>query len=265
MIHIENNISDRDAAATVTVLFEISNAVNNTDNLDDLYTSIHKSLKRIIDVSNFFIALVDTKECTLHFPYVVDTVDDDFSPITNFNSDDSLTGLVVSQRKPLLLKAEELEKRSSQNGIWGPVPRTWMGAPLIIKDEVIGVVAVQSYLDADLYNNQDLQILSAVSYQIAISIHRKRSEDALRESEKKLTELSNQTEQFSLAAASMITIQDEQQFFNKISKSIVDFSDYNRVLISLFKKEPPYRDIIAFGGVEEVIVDQLRKVEMPKI
>jgi PAS domain S-box-containing protein len=66
-----------------------------------------------------------------------------------------------------------------------------MGAPLIIKDEVIGVVAVQSYLDANLYNNQDLKILSAISDQIALSIHRKRSEDALRESEKKLRQIYN--------------------------------------------------------------------------
>ena len=261
---MENNIGNRDTAATVTTLFEISNAVNNTDSLDDLYVSIHESLRRIIDVSNFFIALVDTKNHTLYFPYVVDTVDDDFSPIKNFNSDDSLTGLVVSQRKPILLNTEELEKRQSQNGVWGPVPLTWMGAPLIIKEEVIGVVAVQSYLDANLYDNHDLQLLSAISDQIAISIHRKRSEDALRESEKKLSELSNQTEQFSLAAASMITIQDEHKFFNKISKAIVEFSDYNRVLISLFKKESPFRDIIAFGGVEAEVVDRLRKMEMPK-
>ncbi|MBT8350493.1 MAG: GAF domain-containing protein, partial [Deltaproteobacteria bacterium] len=142
---MENPKRNRDASTTLAALFEISNAINNTDNLDDLYASIHASLKQIIDVSNFFIALVDTEEQTLRFPYVVDTVDDDFSPITNFDSKDSLTGLVVSRRKPILLKTEDLEKRKSKNGVWGPVPLTWMGAPLIIKDEVIGVVAVQSY------------------------------------------------------------------------------------------------------------------------
>ncbi len=264
MTQMGNRKHKHDSAATVTALLEISNAVNNTDNLDDLYASIHESLKQIIDVSNFFIALVDTDAQTLHFPYVVDTVDEDFSPITNFDSADSLTGLVVARREPILLKAEELGKRAKQNGIWGPVPRTWMGAPLIIRDEVIGVVAVQSYIDDDLYSDQDLQILAAVSYQMAISIDHKRSEDALRESEKALSDLSNQTEQFSLAAASMITIQDEQRFFNRISKAIVEFSDYKRVLIYLFKEEPPYRDFIAFGGVDAETVDRLKKVELPK-
>ena len=76
--------------------------------------------------------------------------------------------------------------------------------------------------------------------------------------------LSKQTEQLSLAAASMITIKDEQQFFDKISKSIVNYSDFKRVIISLFKEEAPFRDIIAFGGVERELVGKLRKVEMPK-
>ncbi|MCP4370890.1 MAG: PAS domain S-box protein, partial [Deltaproteobacteria bacterium] len=36
------------------------------------------------------------------------------------------------------------------------------------------------------------------------------------------------------------------------------------VIISLFKEDHPFRDIIAFGGVESELVDKLRKVEMPK-
>ena len=264
MILLDNKKNNRDAATTVTALLEISNAVHRSENLSQLFEIIHHTLKRIIDVSNFFIAIVETKERTLHFPYYVDTMDNDFSPIKNFDSNDSLTGLVVSQRKPILLKTEDLEKRKKQKGVWGPVPLIWMGAPLIIKDEVIGVVAVQSYLDANLYDEKDLQVLSAISGQMALAIHRKRAEEALRKSEARYRLLANQTEQLSSAAASMITIKDEQQFFDKISTAIVNHSDFKRVLISLFKEKAPYRDIIAFGGVEREMVDKLRKVKMPK-
>ncbi len=169
-----------------TTLFQISNAVNITPNMNDLFRSIHNSLSSIFDVTNFFIAIVDIKEHTLHFPYLVDTGGDEgFLSITNFNADDSLTGLVVSQRRPVLLKKKDLEKRASQNGIRGPIPLIWMGVPLIIKNEVIGVVAVQSYLDSNLYNEQDLQVLSGVSDQMAIAIDRKHAEDALRLSHEK--------------------------------------------------------------------------------
>ncbi|MCP4755253.1 MAG: PAS domain S-box protein, partial [Proteobacteria bacterium] len=395
---MDNNKNHRDAADTVKALFEIASAVHHTENLPQLYETTHQILNGIMDVSNFFIAIVDTTENTLHFPYHVDTVDNDFASITNFDPRDSLTGLVVCERKPVLLKSADLQKRKERNGVWGPTPLVWMGVPLMIKDEVIGVVAVQSYLDADLYDEKDLRALSAIADQMALAIHRKRAEDALRESEaryrlladslsdvvwtrdmdlnltyispsvetqtgftveekmalpleesmppeslakvagimeeeirleregaakpdrsriiradnyrkdgtvypvesvvsfmrddagkaiafvgvnrditdrvrienelrvrdEKLSHLSNQTEQLSLAAASMISIKNEQEIFNKISKAIVNYSDYKRVLISLFKEEAPFRDIIAFGGVEKEVVEKLRKVEMPK-
>ena len=167
-------------------LFSIANAVNTTLNLPDLYRSIHRSLAGIIDVTNFFIAIVDSKKRTLYFPYHVDTRDEDFEPIADFDTHSSLAGLVVLKRRPVLLRQAELEARSAQGGVWGPVPRVWMGVPLIIKDAVTGVVALQSYTDPDMYSEQDLQVLSAVSHQIAIAIDRKRAERALEESEKRL-------------------------------------------------------------------------------
>jgi len=202
-------------------LFAISNAVNTTPNLKDLYRSIHSSLGNIMDVTNFFIALVDIKEHTLHFPYHVDTVDDDFSPITNFDIDDSLTGLVVSQRRPVLMGKKELEKRASQNGVWGALSLIWMGAPLIIKDEVIGVVAAQSYIDSNLYNKQDLQILSAVSEQIAIAIDHKRTEDALQENEKKYRHL------FQNAPAGIYEIDFKKDKFINVNELMCKYSGYS--------------------------------------
>ena len=264
-VQLKHEIIERKQAEEINkALFSVSNAINTTQSLKDLFKSIHNSISGIIDVTNFYIAMVDIKKGTLKFPYHVDTSDDDFSPITNFDPDNSLTGLIVSKRKPILLKKNELEKLSSQNNIWGPVPLIWMGVPLLVKDEIIGVVAVQSYQDSNLYNEQDLQVLSGVSDQIAIAIDRKQAEDALINSEKKLLDLSNQTEQLSLAAASMISMKEEQEIFSKISKSIVEFSDFKRVIISLFKEKAPFRDIVGFGGVEEMVIDKLRKVEMPK-
>ena len=70
--------------------------------------------------------------------------------------------------------------------IVGPLPLIWMGIPLIVKDTVIGVMALQSYTDPHLYDHHDLQILSAVSHQIAMAIDRKQSQDELQHSEARL-------------------------------------------------------------------------------
>jgi len=245
-------------------LLKIASAVHNTENLQQLFESIHHSLSQLMDLSNFYIALYDSAKHTISFKYFVDQVDKALPRIESVTEINSLTGEVIINKKPMLLDEAMLLDRAKKQKIVGATPKIWLGVPLIIRDEVIGVVATQSYSDADLYDEKDLQVLSAVSDQMALAIQRKRAEDELKIRDEKLTYLSNQTEQLSLAAASMITIKDEQQFFDKISKAIVNYSDFKRVLISLFKKEAPFRDIIAFGGVDKELVDELRKVEMPK-
>ncbi|MFH0782012.1 MAG: PAS domain S-box protein, partial [Pseudomonadota bacterium] len=171
------------------VLFSISDAVNSTHDLEELYRTIHQILGTVIDATNFFIAIVDRQKRTLYFPYHVDTVDDDFSALTDFDITTSLTGLVVAEKKPVLLHATELQARAAKNGVWGPEPLIWLGVPLLNGGEVIGVIAVQSYIDAGVYDENDLQLLAAVSHQIAIAIDRKRSLDKLEKSEEQYREL----------------------------------------------------------------------------
>ncbi len=97
-----------------------------------------------------------------------------------------------------------------------------------------------------------------------VDLERRRAADALKKSQKKLLNLSEQIEQFSLAAVSMLSMQNEQKVFDNISRAIVQHSDFRRVLISLFKEEPPYREIISFDGVDNETIDRLRKVELPE-
>ena len=172
--HLIDITQRKSAEAINAALFDIANAVNTVPDLDALYRSIHRSLGTVIDVTNFFIALVDTDHNTLHFPYHVDTCDDDFEAITDFTTDDSLTGMVVSQHRPMLLTEKMLQERAAQNGIWGPVPLIWLGAPLITGEKIIGVVAVQSYTNPLLYSEKDLEVLAAVSHQMASAIERKK-------------------------------------------------------------------------------------------
>ncbi len=87
--------------------------------------------------------------------------------------------------------------------------------------------------------------------------------DRLEQGERQISILSDQTEQFSLAAASMLTIRDEKEFFRTVSHAIVKYSDYNRVIISLFKSTHPFRDIIGYAGLDAEVIQRLRGVEMP--
>lgn len=97
---------------------------------------------------------------------------------------------------------------------------------------------------------------------VRIEIERQKAK--LAESNEKLEKLSMQTEQFSLAAASMITMRDEEAFFDRISRAIVDYSDFNRVMIFFFKDTFPYRDIIGHHGFSEEEIIKTVRLEAKK-
>ncbi|MCG8616159.1 MAG: PAS domain-containing protein, partial [Desulfobacterales bacterium] len=93
---------------------------------------------------------------------------------------------------------------------------------------------------------------------------RKAFEGALKDSEQKVQHLHDQTEQLSLAAAEMISIPDKERVFQKISDAIVAYSDYQRVIISLFKDTFPYREIVGFAGIEAEKVERIRNIEFKR-
>jgi PAS domain S-box-containing protein len=92
----------------------------------------------------------------------------------------------------------------------------------------------------------------------------KTASENLTKSRNRIKSMSMQMEQLSLSIADMIATSDTQEIFTRISKAIVDHSDFRRVLISYFKEIPPYRDIIGYGGVDKKTIERLRKIEMPK-
>lgn len=190
------DITDRKHAEEInSVLFEISDAVTTTRDLEELYTSIHKSLGRIIDVTNFHISLYDRQKDTLTFVYWVDTVD---TPPKNFQIHHirnpktvSHTAEVIITGKPVLHTKAQFEKILKQRGV-NPgfsLSEIWLGVPLKIKDEIIGAVVAHSFTNPSLYNEKDANLLLSVSNQIAIAIERKRSEEALRWSEEKFRQI----------------------------------------------------------------------------
>lgn len=168
----------RDDAKTLEVLFEISEAVTHTLNLDELYKVIHRSLGKIFNVDNFYIALHHEEKDSITFPYHVDENDENPSEIFNFSKTASLTGKVIQSQKPLIFFEEDIIgfARQQNQDVIGTISKIWLGAPLIIKNRVIGVIAIQNFHSATAHGPRDLDLLNTISQHIGLAIERKESE-----------------------------------------------------------------------------------------
>lgn len=160
------------------ILHEISHAVNVVDSLEDLFRIIHKSLGKIVDVTNFFIALYDSRQNLITFPYLVDEMNDDSSPL-DIQDGSSLTAQIILGEKSVLMDYQAIEDWGKDKGVVGSICRNFLGIPLIIKDEVIGAIALQSYTKDDLYDNDDKILLESISEQIAFALNKKQADEEI--------------------------------------------------------------------------------------
>ena len=165
-------------------ILKISLSVNQTNDLNSLYKSIHEVLKTIVSVDNFFIALYDDEKNLISFPYFVDQYDDAPEPKTPRRG---MTEYVFRTGKTLLANPEKFEQLVAANEIesLGTPSLDWIGVPLKIENRLIGVMVAQTYSPGIRYKDRDEQILTFVSTQVAMAIERKRSEQALLTSQKR--------------------------------------------------------------------------------
>jgi len=168
------------------VLYNISKAVSTTDNIAKLIAYIKIQLGTIINTTNFYVALDDLKNGELSLPFI----SDEFENPKFIPAGKTLTRYVVDSKKPLLANIDEKRRMVKEGKIdhFGVLSKVWLGIPLKVEGEVIGVLAVQSYTSEDAYNEKDLKMLEFVSNQISLSIHRKKTEENLIQALQKATE-----------------------------------------------------------------------------
>jgi PAS domain S-box-containing protein len=160
------------------ILYEISQGVTKTDNLDELFELIHQSLTKVLYAENIFVAFHNEKTGLFSFPYYIDKIDPKPLPTAMGKS---CTAYVYRTAKPLLLSAEvflQLKQKNEVELVGSPSP-SWIGIPLQTPLRVIGVLVLQHYEKENTYSERDVNFLSSVGSQIAITIEHKIDEEEI--------------------------------------------------------------------------------------
>jgi len=169
-------------------IYAISEAAATVTSLDELFRAIHGVVAELMPARNFYIALYDPATGLLSFPYFVDEVDEAPAPKPLGKG---ITEYVLRTGEPLLASpsvAADLE-HSGQIELIGAPSIDWLGVPLKVGEETIGVLVVQSYTEGVRYSEEDRSILVFVSRQVAMAIARAAAQDARRASEQRLRDI----------------------------------------------------------------------------
>ena len=164
-------------------VYRITQAALSSMSLGDLFSSIHLIIAEIMPASNFYLALYDSKNELLEFPYYQD--ENDTPPSGPVKLGHGLTEYVIRTGRTLLCNQEVSDRLEEQDEVdlVGSPSAIWLGVPLLIGQQVIGVMVVQDYNDEKAYGTREQKLFEFVSSQVASAIFRKQAEAELRESE----------------------------------------------------------------------------------
>lgn len=173
------DITERKRSEQVqTAIYRISEAANSSIGLQELFTIIHAILNELMAAENLFIALYDADGDLITFPYFIDQYDlppearKPSGGLTEFVLRTQQTQLVTPERFNLLIE-------EGQVAYFGTPSVDWLGVPLKVEGQIIGVMGTQTYKTGVRFGKEERDIVSFVSDQIAMAVHRKRGEERL--------------------------------------------------------------------------------------
>ena len=168
-------------------LFQLAQLATADIGESEFYERVHAVVSTLLNAENFFIALLSEDRLTLDFPYFVDAGE---RRMVSRPLGKGMSEYVLRKAKPFLGRLADFDAliREGEFVPYGTGRRAvcWLGVPLVVSDEVIGLVVVQSYTEDVIYGPADQELLSFVALQIANSIYRRRSAASLHQANAQL-------------------------------------------------------------------------------
>ncbi len=147
-------------------LASISQAVSSSKDLEGFFHTLHEEVRSNIGDYSFTVALYDEQKNTIRIPYNFDEIQ--LTAVEPFPLGEGLTSVLIHSRQPLML-VEDTERQAIQLGakVIGKAARSWMGAPMIVQNKVIGALIIQDLDNEHAFNEENLRFFHAMAAQVA--------------------------------------------------------------------------------------------------
>jgi PAS domain S-box-containing protein len=163
----------------LSILNQTGQALSSTLEPEDLMELIYSQVAQVMDAQNFFIALYDREQEHIYFPLAyehgvrqvgpgMEAISEEWLPRKRL---EGMTGHIVNTKQALWIP-NRFKERVAELGIEfvGAPAQSWLGVPILSGDQVLGVIAVQSYTQADVYDREHLDLLMTIAGQASAAI-----------------------------------------------------------------------------------------------
>ncbi len=148
----------------------VSQSIATETDIHSLYRVIDQHVNQVMGEVSFLIALYSKDDNTVEIPYMHDGPE--ITSVPPFPLGEGLTSIVIRTRQPLMLVEDTVRRSRALGAIITETgaAKSWLGVPLLIHEEPIGVLVVQDLEHEHRFNEDDLQLLTTLASQVAIAI-----------------------------------------------------------------------------------------------
>lgn len=152
-------------ASELATVNNISKALASQLNPDELIHLVGDQMKDLFNANIVYVALLDKKTRMIHFVYQYGEV------MPSRIIGEGLTSQVLLSGEPLLLN-EHISKKTEKLGIQqiGLPAASYLGVPIPVGDEIVGVLSVQTTEQENRFNENDLRLLTTIASSVGVSL-----------------------------------------------------------------------------------------------
>lgn len=168
----------------------VSKIISENTQAEEVYEAIRQELSKVMNTDVFVISYLEKKE-DLIFPYSYDKERGGRIFIEKRKLGKGVNEYFLKQKKATILKKDELTQLIEDGKIVskGKLCEIFVGVPLKVDNNVVGVLSVQSDYNENEYDNKTLEFLEFISGAIALTAKKKHDEQLLFEQTSKLTSI----------------------------------------------------------------------------
>ncbi len=173
------------ANKTLYVLYEISRQLNSMKSFDEILTEMMNLLFKVINADYGFLILTDHRKEEDYTPLIVKYRDETKKSAKKIKASRSIIKRVIEDKVALLTSnAQEDSRLGATESLVSQNIRSAMCVPLWQKDEIIGVIQLDSVRYDNQFTEDELELLKTIGCQMAIILEQASLNDKLREEER---------------------------------------------------------------------------------
>ncbi len=158
------------------ILNNISLAVSSGLDMEHVLKALHDQCKQVVEADIFYVALYNEQNSLIHIPLFFERGHYQAGPTRDIQDHPGFIGKIIGDRKTMVLNgtvSPNTRPLNLEKSVLNPPTNSYVGIPLIVRERVIGVLALQSYR-RNAFSDDKIRTLERIAIQAAIAVENAR-------------------------------------------------------------------------------------------